>query len=234
MDIVRKSHIDIDTRPCPTVGVSSYRTASDNPFNAPVDGMFVSVIDSKTGSQTGTTTSNADRIMLSLAVASFQTTYSSTSTPSVPSTMAENATTKATLAAGEILAIVLSSFIAIVLPMMLVVQCLRRLRQTKRETKKDNMILREVMSSRAISEDAWEVGLDRLQEASSRKLAHKEAAMQWTDHLGQPESDTKTMREQCNMEHRVVKSLFEEESRVRGVGRDKNLPAVPKDKAMAA
>ncbi|KAF7567186.1 hypothetical protein TUN199_02227 [Pyrenophora tritici-repentis] len=236
MDIPLESHIDIDTRPCPTVGVGSYKTASGDPFNAPVSGLFVSVIAPKTGSQTGTTTSNADRILPSFAVASFQTTYSSASTPSVPSTIAEKAIPKATIAAGEIFAIVLSSLIAIVLPIVLLVRCLKRLGQRKREreTKKDTMILRDVMRSRDISEDAWEVGLGRLEEASNRKLTHKDTAMQWTDHLGQPESDTRTMREQCNMERGVFKSLFEEENRVRGVGRDKKLPAVPKDKVIAA
>jgi len=97
--------------------------------------------------------------------------------------------------------------------------------------KKDNALLRHVVSSRAISEDAWEVGLDQLQETSRRNWAHKKAAAQCMDFLGQPETNTKIMREQGSVERGVLRGLFEEESKVRGGEGEKKLPTVPNDKA---
>jgi len=161
MEVTRKGHIDIDTRPCPTVSMSLYKTASDDPFNAPVGGLFESAIGSGKGSQTRTTMGNTDRATPSIAVASFQTMYSSVSTLLVLSTTGK-ATPRHTFAIGEIFAIVFSSLIALVLPIVLLIRCLERLRQRKRRTKKDNALPRHVMSSRAMSEDAWEVGVDRL------------------------------------------------------------------------
>ena len=51
------------------------------------------------------------------------------------------------------------------------------------------------------------------------------------DYFGQPEMDTKIMQEQDSVEHRVLRSLFEEESRVRGGEGERKLPIVPNEKA---
>jgi len=231
METIRKGRIDIDTRPCPTVSMRFYKTASDDPFNAPVGGLFESVIGSEKGSQTRMTMGNGDRTTPSIPVASFQTMYSSVSTLLVLSTTTGKATPRPTLAIGEIFAIVLGSLIALVLLIVLLIRCLGGLRHRKRRTKKENAPLRHVMRSPAISEDAWEVGLDRLQETSRRNWAHKKAAAQYMDFLGKPETNIKVMREQDSLERWVLRGLFEEESRVHGGEGGKKLPTIPNGKA---
>ncbi|RMZ66695.1 hypothetical protein GMOD_00002055 [Pyrenophora seminiperda CCB06] len=162
METVRKGHIDIDTRPCPTVSVSFYKTVSEESSNASADDLFESMIAFEKGSYMRTITSNVNRATPSIAADSFHTTYPSTSTSPVFSTTTGKATPQPTLAAGEVFAIVLSSLTALVIPIILLIQCLKRSRQRKRGMKKDKATLRDVMS-----EGAWEAGLNRSQEAST-------------------------------------------------------------------
>lgn len=160
METTRSGHLDIDTRPCPTVSDSFYKTASNDPFNVPAVDLFGSVIASEKVSQKMKITSDMVLATASIIVAPFQTMRPSASTPSVLSTITAKAMPQPTLAVGEVFAIVLSSITALVPPIVLLIRCLKRSRRRKRETRKHAAILKDVMSSRAVGEDAWKLDKD--------------------------------------------------------------------------
>jgi hypothetical protein len=202
MHVVNKDHLEIDTRPRPTV---------DTRLAAP-PGVFadeVSVLSEQElthgGGQAKTLTVNATTSMPPVATPTFQTVYSSTPTPTT-STASVSTEEQEVISGGAIFGIILGTIAAITLLIVLLTQLLKQ----SRRRKEDMAALQEVLDSGIITERAKSIGLKKLQEASSKKWAAEEVLLQITAPLkGQLEQEMKRFRVEGLEERRLLGALFE-------------------------
>jgi hypothetical protein len=218
-----KDHINIDTRPCPTVGTLS-NTAVD-PFLFDGAGGEISLASASSETSYLKTVGTNTVFVTSASLSVFLPQKTNPPNPHLPTSSVSTPHTK--LSVGTIFVIVLLALLALAIPIIFLTRCLLRSRRRKARSKADNLVLEDVLRSRALSNEARRLGFTRLLKVSSTKIAEEEVTENLVGSLGMKKVDVGRKDTRVREERRALKRLFKGGRETNKMGWEKELPRPP-------